>query len=207
MNIVLLGKPGAGKGYVSEFLQKEYGLFHLSTGDLCRKHIKNKTTLGIEIEKYTSSGKLVPFNVIMQILKQELDKNVKKDFIFDGFPRNVSQAKELDNMLKIDAVILIDVPNNIILDRISKRRICTSCHKVYSMDNVKNNICSSCGGELEFRKDDNLETAKRRIELYESETQPLIDFYKDKVVVVDNSGSSEKTLKNLKSVTDKLFQK
>lgn len=207
MNIVLLGKPGAGKGSVSEFLQKEYGLFHLSTGELCRKHIKEKTSLGVEIEKFISSGQLVPFNLIMQILKNELDKNVKTNYIFDGFPRNISQAKELDNLIKVDMVLLVDVPNHIILDRISKRRICTSCHKVYSVDNVKNNTCLSCGGMLEFRKDDNLETAKHRIELYEQETQPLVDYYKNKIFVVDNSGKPQETLKKLKAITDIVFQK
>lgn len=204
MNLVLLGKPGAGKGYISDFLKKEYGFYHISTGDLCRKNVKEKTEFGEIIENYTKKGLLVPLNIILKMLKQEVIIHQNENLIFDGFPRNVEQAKELKDITNVDAVILVDVPDTTILERIAKRRICPVCHKMFSTDEVPNEKCLSCNSSLQIRADDNLDVAKNRLSVYEQETKPLVDFYKDKLIKIDNSGRFEDTISFLKSAISKI---
>lgn len=197
MNIVLLGKPGVGKGYISKYFERDFGFKHISTGDLCRKNIKEKTKIGQIVEQFCTSGKLVPLDLILKMLKQELKKSKGQSYIFDGFPRNVQQAQELENIARVDAVVLVDVPDDIILDRISKRRVCTVCNKVYTVDEVANEICPTCGENLQVRADDNVDIVKKRLLVFETETKPLIEYYKDKIVKIDNSGKLEDTLKQL----------
>lgn len=209
MNLVLLGKPGAGKGYISTYLEEKYGFKHMSTGDICRKNIKKRTENGILAEEYCKTGQLVPLNIILQMLKQEIeqDKNDNVSYIFDGFPRNVAQAKELEKITTIDAVILIDVPNETILKRISNRRICPKCSKMYNTIEAPNGKCLTCGTELTTRADDNLDVAQKRLDIYEKETKPLIDFYKNQLLIVDNSGNIDKTLNELNSKIERMLKK
>lgn len=206
MNIILIGKPGAGKGYISKYLKENYGFTHISTGDICRKNIKEQTSLGKEVEDYCKQGKLVPLNLILQMLKLELKKNADIGFVFDGFPRTVEQAEELDLMAKIDIVLLLDVPDKHILERISKRRICPVCSKIYSLDEVEDERCPVCGEKLIIRADDDLNVAQNRLKVYEKETKPLVDYYKDKLVVIDNSGNIEQTCSKINEIIQKLLQ-
>ena len=205
MNLILLGKPGAGKGYISDFLEKEYGFYHISTGDLCRKNVKEKTEIGAIIDNYTKKGLLVPLDIILKMLKREIELHQNENIIFDGFPRNVEQAKELKNIANIDAVLLVDVPDTTILERIAKRRICPVCSKMYSTDETPNGKCLNCNNLLQIRADDNLDVAKNRLIVYEKETKPLVDFYKERLIKIDNSGKFEDTVKILKSSIDKIM--
>lgn len=209
MNLVLLGKPGAGKGYISTYLEEKYNFKHMSTGDICRKNIKARTTNGILAEEYCKTGQLVPLNIILQMLKQEIEQetNPNVSYIFDGFPRNVEQAKELEKITTIDAVILIDVPNETILERISNRRICPKCSKMFSVIEAPNEKCLSCGAELQKRADDNLDVAQKRLIIYDKETKPLIDYYKNQLIVLDNSGNIDKTLNELNLKIQQLLDK
>lgn len=206
MNIVLLGKPGAGKGYVSEILKNDYGFKHISTGNLCRENIKNNTSLGIIASTYVQKGDLVPLDIILDMLKQALIAQ-SGNFIFDGFPRTLQQAEELAKLAHIDAVIFVDVPDEIILERIAKRRICPACSKLFSTDDVKDEICPACNTKLIKRADDDAQVAKKRIELYNQDTKPLIDYYKDKIYTLDNSKTIQNTKKQLKEITERINAK
>lgn len=208
MNIVLLGKPGAGKGYVSSFLQTKYGFNHISTGDICRKNVKEKTEYGKIVEEYCSKGQLVPLNIILDMLKNELKNKAEVGYILDGFPRNINQAEELNNIVNVDAVIMVDVPDEKILERIAKRRICPNCHKMFSTEQAKDNTCLACGSKLEIRPDDDLAVAKNRLDIYEKETKPLIEYYSDKLITIDNSGDSEYTFAQItKALNGKIEKK
>ncbi|MBE7075123.1 MAG: nucleoside monophosphate kinase [Clostridiales bacterium] len=206
MNIVLLGKPGAGKGYVSEILKNEYGFNHISTGNLCRENIKNNTKLGVLASTYVQKGDLVPLDIILDMLKQALN-NSSDNYIFDGFPRTLIQAQQLNKITPVDYVILVDVPNDIILQRVAKRRICPNCSKLFSTDEVQDEICIVCNTKLTIRADDNLEVAKKRLQLYETETKPLVDFYKDKLLILDNSKDLENTKQQIKEITERIYAK
>ena len=202
MNIVLLGAPGCGKGFVSSMIIDEYGYKHISTGNLLRENIKNKTKLGEKIEKYMTSGELVPDDLVLQVLQDALNRVGSNNIIFDGYPRRVEQAIELDKLCKIDLVINVEVPTDIVLDRLSSRRVCVNCNEVYSIKTYTDKVCAKCGADVVQRSDDNPKVIKNRLKKYEEQTKPLIDFYKkqNKLVGLDNSGNSTKTLSLLKNI-------
>ncbi len=206
MNIVLLGKPGAGKGYVSKYLQEKYGFTHISTGDLCRKNIKEKTEVGLLLEDYCQKGLLAPIDLILKMLKEEVLSHKNENIIFDGFPRTIEQAKELESITDVNLVLFVDVADATILERISKRRVCPKCNKMFSIDDAKDEKCTNCGANLIVRADDNLDVAKNRLLIYEKETKPLVDYYKAKIVVVDNSGSVDNTHKILDNIASKFLK-
>lgn len=188
MNIVLLGGPGAGKGTQSEFLIRDFGMLHISTGDLLREAVANKTEAGLKAKSFMDSGNLVPDDVIVGIMKEKFEtSDISNGLILDGFPRTVEQAKALDEMLaelntQIDKAILIDTPNDVIIDRICSRRMCKDCGQIGSVAGLNEEeksayVCPNCGGDMYQRDDDNEATVKNRIEVYEQKTAPLIDFY------------------------------
>lgn len=188
MNIVLLGGPGAGKGTQSEFLKEKKSMFHISTGDLLREAVSNQTELGIQAKKYMDEGKLVPDDLILGLISEVYEKSdTSHGLIFDGFPRNVEQAKALDSLLEkfdnqIDKAILIDTPNEVVIERICSRRTCKDCGRIGSVaglseDEIENFVCPDCGGEMYQRDDDKIETIQNRLKVYEEQTLPLIDFY------------------------------
>lgn len=186
MKLVLLGPPGAGKGTQAKLISTNYSIPHISTGDIFRKNIKEKTSLGIEAKHYLDQGLLVPDEVTIEIVKDRLKlDDCKKGFLLDGFPRTVKQAEALDAFLaednnKIDFALLIDVPDSFILKRMTGRRVCSNCGASYNILFNPPKIegkCDICSGKLVQRKDDVEATVKERIEIYKQQTLPLIHYY------------------------------
>lgn len=190
MVIIMLGAPGTGKGTVAGILMQKLEIPQVSTGDIFRKHIKEKTELGKIAESYISKGALVPDDITVNIIKDRLkDKDVENGIILDGFPRTVKQAEELDKMLKqegkkVDLVINLTTPEEEIIERIVNRRICSNqeCKEVYNLvlrPPVKEGLCDKCGHELIQRKDDTIETVKSRLDNYFKQTSPLVEYYEE----------------------------
>lgn len=188
MNIIMLGAPGTGKGTIAGILTEKLGIPQVSTGDIFRKNIKEKTELGKLAEKYISKGELVPDDVTIGIVENRLkDKDVQEGIILDGFPRTVKQAEELDKILKaedkkVDIVINLTTPEEEIIERIVNRRVCSNqeCKTVYNLQlnpPKQEGICDKCGHELVQRKDDTIETVKSRLDSYFKQTSPLVDYY------------------------------
>ncbi|MER6436903.1 MULTISPECIES: adenylate kinase [unclassified Streptomyces] len=194
MRIVLVGPPGAGKGTQAAFLAKNLGIPHISTGDLFRANISQGTDLGKQAKAYMDAGNLVPDEVTIGMAKDRMEQpDAAKGFLLDGFPRNVSQAEALDEMLKaesmkLDAVLDLEVPEDEVVKRIAGRRICRkdSSH-VFHVEYKKpqqDGVCDICGGELYQRDDDSEETVRTRLEVYHTQTEPIIDYYKAQGLVV-----------------------
>lgn len=200
MRIILLGAPGAGKGTQAEYLSKRFSIPHISTGDILRENVKNETELGKKAKEYMDKGLLVPDEIVIEIVKDRISKeDCKNGFLLDGFPRTIAQAEALDKVLqdlgqKIDKVLNIEVPDEKILERMSGRRICKNCgasfHVIYRPPQ-KEGVCDVCGGELYQREDDKEETVKKRLEVYHAQTQPLIDYYRAKGLLVVAYGQEE----------------
>jgi len=187
--LVFLGPPGAGKGTQAKLLSQRMGFLHISTGDLLREAVKNQTPLGKKAKEYMDRGELVPDELIVQLIEETMPKD--GNVILDGFPRTVNQALALEEMLKgkgekISKVLFFDVPDEVIIDRLSGRRVCSKCGAVY---HVKYNppkiegVCDLCGGTLVQRDDDREEVVKKRLEVYRKQTQPLIEFYQDRGII------------------------
>lgn len=180
MNIILLGAPGAGKGTQASRLEEKYDLVHISTGDIFRANIKGGTEIGKLAKSYIDAGKLVPDEVTCDIVKDRLtwDDVKTKGYMLDGFPRNTFQAEQLDKFAKIDVCVNIDVPTELLMDRICGRRVC-SCGESYHVSTLNGaTTCAKCGKELYQRADDNPETVGARLQTYNSQTAPLIEYYK-----------------------------
>ncbi|NGN63808.1 adenylate kinase [Streptomyces sp. A7024] len=188
MRIVLVGPPGAGKGTQAAYLAKNLSIPHISTGDLFRANISQETELGLEAKSYMDAGQLVPDEITIGMAKDRMEQeDAANGFLLDGFPRNVSQAVALDEMLQaasmeLDAVLDLEVPEDEVVKRIAGRRICRNdsshvFHVTYSPP-VKDGVCDQCGGELYQRDDDSEDTVRRRLEVYHQQTEPIIDYYK-----------------------------
>lgn len=200
MRLIILGAPGAGKGTQAEYLSNRFGIPHISTGDILRENVKNQTELGKKAKEYMDKGLLVPDEIVIEIVKDRLmQDDCKNGFLLDGFPRTVVQAEALEKVLaelgqKIDKVLNIEVPDEKILERMSGRRICKNCgasfHVIYRPPKEEGR-CDVCGGELYQREDDKEETVKRRLEVYHAQTQPLIEYYKNKGLLVTAVGQEE----------------
>lgn len=181
MNIVLLGAPGAGKGTQAAKLIEKYGFAHISTGDMLRAAVKNQTPLGLEAKKYMDAGDLVPDEVVIGLVKERLqDADTANGFILDGFPRTSTQAVALDSELSslerpLDAALLVDVDKEVIIKRLTSRRMCRDCGYIGSDADA---ACPKCNGEMYQRDDDNEVTVRNRLDVYESSTAPLIDYYR-----------------------------
>ena len=186
VNAIIFGAPGSGKGTYASRLQSKIGVQVIATGDIFRELMKEDTPLGREVKSYVEKGLLVPDNIVVKVLKQKLAKTSKeKGFILDGYPRTIEQAKNLEKLAKIDVIIQLKVPDWIIIERLSSRRICKNCGEVYNLRYLKPKVdmkCDKCGGPLYQRPDDMPEVIKKRIEVYERQTQPLLQYYKEKRV-------------------------
>lgn len=192
MNIVLLGAPGAGKGTQAQRLVADYGVAHISTGDLLRAAVKAQSELGVAAKKYMDAGELVPDQLVIDLVKERLAADdAQKGFILDGFPRNTIQAVTLDTELaamgrELDGALLVDVPAEVIIDRLSSRRTCRDCGYTAGPDTT---VCPSCAGEMYQRDDDKPETIKNRLDVYEKNTSPLVEYYRGQGIlkVVDGN--------------------
>jgi adenylate kinase len=184
MKAIIFGPPGSGKGTYASRLQTKLGVDVIAMGDIFREIMKESTPLGKKVKSFVEKGLLVPDEVVIEVLKQRLAKaSTKTGFILDGFPRTIEQAKSLDDIAKIDVVIQLTVPDSIIIERLSTRRICKNCGEVYNIRYLKPKIegaCDKCGGELYQRSDDTADVIRDRIHVYERQTQPILKHYLQK---------------------------
>ena len=200
MNLILLGAPGSGKGTLADYLVKDYNIPHISTGDIFRENIKNRTEIGIKIEEKMKTGELISDDITIQLVKDRLSKpDTKNGFILDGFPRNLAQAEGLEKFARIDNVILLEADNNTVINRLNGRRVCPNCKSTFNIVNYIKNTCNKCGEVLVHREDDKPETVKNRLEVYKKQTAPLIDFYSNKILRVDGTLTAQKTYEAVKA--------
>lgn len=199
MNLIFLGAPGAGKGTHAEILTKELKIPAISTGNIIREALKSGTEMGLRAKAYAEAGKLVPDEVVIGIIRERLAKDdCKNGFLLDGFPRTIPQAEALDKMVRIDKVVDIEVPEELILKRLSGRRVCSVCGASYNIDNMQpkvEGICDVCGGTLIQRKDDNPETVMERLKVYHEQTEPLKGYYEKsgKLRIVEGTNDVNET--------------
>jgi adenylate kinase len=193
LKAIIFGAPGAGKGTYSSRLQEKLGVDVIAMGDIFRESVKQNSPLGKKVKGYVEKGALVPDDVVVEVLKERLNRVPKgKGFILDGFPRTIEQAKTLEDITNIDVILQLDVPDEIIIERLSSRRICKKCGTVYNIRFLKpkkEGICDKCGGELYQRADDNPEVIKNRLQVYKDQTEPLIAYYKKKKIPFVVSGT------------------
>lgn len=193
MNIVLVGPPGVGKGTVAGKLSKKLRIPHIATGDMLRDNVAQKTELGVKAKSYMDRGLLVPDQVVIDMVKERIKRNdCKKGFILDGFPRTINQADEIVKAAKIDKVVNIQAEDTVIVERLSRRRVCEQCGFIYHLDFVKPNregFCDKCSGALYQREDDKPNAIKERLKVYREKTEPLIEYYNKKGILIDVDGS------------------
>lgn len=208
MRIVLLGAPGAGKGTQAKKLIERYDMPQISTGDVLRKAVADGTALGMEAKAYMDKGQLVPDSTVVGLIEEMLMLECcKKGFILDGFPRNTSQAEALDSMLNglempVDNALIVDVPREDLMKRLTGRRTCKNCNQTYNLyfsPPFKSGICDKCGSGLYQRDDDKEETIKKRLDVYDAQTVPLINYYKNKGILkaVSGTGSIDEIFKEV----------
>lgn len=192
MRLVLLGAPGAGKGTQAKKLIETYGIPQISTGDILRKAVADGTPLGKEAKSYMDKGELVPDSVVIGLVKERIAQDdCKKGYILDGFPRNTAQAEVLDKVLAemgapLDTALSVDVGKDVLMKRLTGRRTCRKCQQMYNIYfslPKKEGVCDKCGGELFQRDDDKEETIKKRLDVYDAQTAPLMEYYKKKGIV------------------------
>lgn len=194
MNIVLLGAPGAGKGTQAQRLVRDFGVAHISTGDLLRAAVKGGTELGIQAKKFMDAGELVPDQLVIDLVKERLaQEDAQNGFMLDGFPRNTVQAVTLDTELsalgrELDCALLVDVPYPVIIKRLSSRRTCLECGYTGTASDT---VCPSCGGEMYQRDDDKPETIKNRLDVYEKSTSPLVEYYRGQGILKTVDGNRD----------------
>lgn len=210
--LIFLGPPGAGKGTHAKEISQILSIPHISTGDIFREAVKNQTELGVKVKEYLDAGKLVPDELVWAVVKDRLEKeDCKNGFILDGFPRTIPQADMLDKYLidkkAIVKAIYLDAPDELVIRRLSSRRVCRNCGAIYnllSMPPKVEGICDICGGELYQRSDDYPDVIKHRLETYYKETQPLIEYYKSKgyMYTIDAEKDREEVLKEILKVIE-----
>ncbi len=210
MKLILLGPPGVGKGTQAQQLTKDYHIHQISTGDILRNAVQNKTKLGEKAHSYMSRGELVPDDVILDLIQEKLfGTDAPPGYILDGFPRTIVQAQGLQKLFEkhndsIDAVISLEADENLILRRLSSRRTCENCKAVFNLITkapVVAGVCDICSGKLYQREDDKIETIQNRLNVYKKQTAPLIDFYKSLEILktVDSSGTPSEVHKLIKT--------
>lgn len=200
MKVIMLGAPGAGKGTQAKKIATKYGIPHISTGDIFRENIKNKTELGSKAKVYIDKGLLVPDELVIELIMERFKApDCKEGYVLDGFPRTIPQAKALDAALnknngRMEYAINVDVADEVIIDRMAGRRACLNCGRTYHLETLKpkvEGICDYCDTMLVLRDDDKPETVKKRLEVYHEQTQPLLEYYKEKGILhsVDGTGA------------------
>lgn len=217
MRLILLGPPGGGKGTVAKKLQEEFKLPVISTGVILREEVNKKTKLGQKVKEIMGKGDLVPDNIILEIIKERIKrKDCENGYIFDGFPRNVEQAKSLEKLNKelnkhINYVFYFEIPFNQIIGRLTSRRVCKKCGTNYNLSfnpPQKDNVCDLCGGELYQREDDKEETIKNRLQVFIKQTSPLKKYYQEKnLLTIVNANTSRGAFLEIKNILKKELQK
>jgi len=189
-SILFLGAPGSGKGTQAQEISKECGFVHISTGDILREEVQNMTDLGKKAKKFMDEGKLVPDELLLELVSSRI-KIATAGYVLDGYPRNINQAISLDKMVQdlgkpLKYAIFLDVPEEELITRLTLRRMCPSCNSIYHLKYFppkKDNICDKCGVELYQREDDKKEVVQKRLEVYNTSTRPLIEFYEEKNIL------------------------
>ncbi|RLE82543.1 MAG: adenylate kinase [Thermoprotei archaeon] len=210
MKIVMLGPPGIGKGSYAKELSKRLNIPHISTGDIFREEIKKNTDLGKRVRSYVEKGELVPDDIVVEVVRRRLsESDCAKGFILDGYPRTLRQAEELDKITKIDLVFNFVAPLEVIIDRVSGRRICRKCGAIYHIKYKpprKEGVCDICGGELYQREDDKPEIVRNRLKIYEEQFRPIVQYYKNKgiLVTVNAARTIDEVVKECVSIIKKL---
>uniref|UniRef100_A0A7V3V0N9 Adenylate kinase n=1 Tax=candidate division WOR-3 bacterium TaxID=2052148 RepID=A0A7V3V0N9_UNCW3 len=213
MFLVLLGPPGSGKGTQAEMLASQCGFVHYSTGEVFREQISKKTELGRKVESYVVSGGLVPDQVVLAVVEDFIRQNLGKAIVFDGFPRTVPQAEGMDRILAalglaVNGVALIDLSDEEVIRRLSSRRQCRNCGKIYNLSFSpprQPGVCDECGGELYQRKDDEEATIRSRLRVYKEQTSPLINYYQQqrKLVRIDGALGRDRVFNELRRMIEK----
>lgn len=182
MNAIIFGAPGAGKGTYSTRMQNQLGVDVIAMGDIFRESVKQNTELGKKVKSSVEKGALVPDEVVVEVLKERLSRVPKgKGFLLDGFPRTIAQAETLQKIAKIDVILMLEVPDQIIVERLTSRRLCKNCGTVYNIRFLKPKVegkCDKCGGELYQRADDNEAVIRNRLQVYKTQTEPVVEYYK-----------------------------
>lgn len=215
MRIILLGAPGSGKSTQAKKLAKKYNVPHISTGDLLRIAVKNKTALGLKIQAVMEAGELVTDDIVLDIIEERLkEPDALYGFILDGFPRNIPQAEALDNMLNtvyqpLEKIVLINVDFDVLMKRLTGRRTCADCgqmYNVYSSAPILSEVCNDCGGKLIQRADDNEETMRHRFKIYNSQTEPLSAYYQQqgKNINIEGVDNIDTIFERLETLLDPL---
>jgi len=199
--IIFIGPPGSGKGTYSSRLSPILGVPHIAIGDIFREEVKKETALGKQVAEYMSRGELVPDEITIAVLKKRLcQADAGKGFILDGYPRTIPQAEELEKITEIDVVLLLNIPDDILLEKLTARRVCSNCGAIYNVANIhrtingvvydlpamgsrKEGICDICGGVLVQRKDDTVQVIQDRMDVYARQTKPLIEFYRKRKLI------------------------
>ena len=202
MNIILLGAPGEGKGTQATRIEEEFGLTHVSTGDIFRRHMRQETPIGKKARSYIKKGQLVPDEVTIELVRTTLEELGNNNFMLDGFPRNINQAEALGKTSNIDCVIDISVDFGVLMDRICGRRSCLECGYTTHISVCPDGTCPKCGSELVQRMDDKEETVKQRLEVYKNETAPLVEYYTrlGKLRTVNGMKSPDEVFEEIKKV-------
>ena len=190
---MFIGPPGIGKGTYASAVSKKYGIPHISTGDIFREEIKKGSPLGLKVKEYVSRGELVPDDIVIEVVRRRLSReDCEKGFILDGYPRTLRQAEALDEMTKIDLVLNFVAPDEVIIERVSGRIICSKCGAIYHerwRPPHKPGVCDVCGGRVVKREDDRPEVVKHRLELYRRQFAPIIEYYRRKGLLIDVDAS------------------
>ena len=214
LNIVLLGPPGAGKGTQAEILTRKYSIPHISTGDMFREAARSGTEYGRAAKSYMDKGELVPDSVVISLVRERLQqKDAGQGFLLDGFPRTKEQARNLDAMLgeigrSLDAALYFSASKDVVLRRLTGRRVCRKCGKIYNIPNLmpkKDGICDACGGQIYQREDDKEETVLNRLKVYEKQTAELVQYYKAAGLLREVSG--DRDAQSLTKDIDAIFAK
>ncbi len=219
--IIFIGPPGSGKGTYSSRLSPTLGIPHISIGDIFREEVKKGTPLGKAVARYMSRGDLVPDKTTIDVLRERLSQpDAKRGFILDGYPRTIRQAEELEKITKVDVVVLLNIPKDILLEKLTARRVCKNCGAIYNIADIhktingvqydlppmspkKKDVCDVCGGKLVQRKDDTLQVIQDRMNVYGKQTEPLVEFYRKRGLIEEvyiSEGVDEMTPKILEQL-------
>ena len=209
MRLVLLGAPGSGKGTQANLLKNQYGCVHISTGDILRRNLKEETELGLQAGAFMNKGELVPDDLVITMVRERLSQSdIAEGFLMDGFPRTLPQAESFEKILQeldrpLDKVLLLRVDEELLVRRLTNRRTCRSCGKIWNLltlDASQAKVCPACGGELYQREDDSEFVIRNRLRVYREQTSPLVSWYEKKELlsIVDASGSPEETFKRVR---------